>query len=125
LTFKRKLIKIEDKYFIKLNLDIAKGWHAYAKLTKETEYFIATTIKFILPKGVKLVGKLNKPKTYPYADIKGVELYQNGNEFTQEISLNQKIMKGKKIKVIINYQLCDDYSCRAPDFKELELEIIN
>ncbi len=124
LSFTGQLVPLKgNKYQLKLLVDIKEGWHGYAKLTEETNYFIPTTIELQLPNGVVQKKEMQLPKTYPYADAKGVELFKGKCEFIQELVMDGNLATGSLIKATLNYQLCDDYMCKPPADLTIEIKL--
>lgn len=113
----------KNRYILQISLTIDDGWHAYAKLTPETNYFIPTEIELIMPKGSQLVGEMSMPKTFPYDDLKDVEVYKGRSVFTQKFTVDKSFSANEDFKVLINYQLCNDYLCKMPTTKELHISL--
>ncbi len=113
----------KNNYTLQITVNIKEGWHAYAKVTPETSYFIPTKIDLIMPKGSKLIGEMTPPKTYPYEDLKDVEIYKGLFVFNQKFMVDESFSKNEDFKVLINYQLCNDYLCKLPTTKELIINL--
>jgi hypothetical protein len=107
-----------NNYTLELVVNINEGWHIYAELTPETNFFIPTALEFVLPLGVKTVGELITPKTYSYENMKGVKFYKGKSIFKQKLMVSNAALKNGEIKAIINYQLCNEYSCKMPNTME-------
>lgn len=113
----------KNNYMLQVSVTIDEGWHAYAKLTSETNYFIPTNIEIIIPTGSHLVGEMAMPNTFPYENLKGVEVYKGVSVFKQKITVDKSFSKNDGFKVLINYQLCNDYLCKVPATKELIISL--
>lgn len=113
----------QNSYTLQIAVTIDEGWHAYAKLTPETNYFIPTKIEFVMPDGSQLIGEVSTPKTYPYDDLKDVEVYKGDFVFKQKFTIDQSFTKNDDLKVMINYQLCNDYLCKMPTTKEFSVSL--
>lgn len=113
----------QNSYRLQIAVSIDVGWHAYAKLTPETNYFIPTKIELIMPEGSQLVGEMTMPKTFPYEDLEDVVVYKGEFVFNQKFEIDQSFTKLDDLKVLINYQLCNDYLCKMPATKAFSVKI--
>lgn len=112
-----------NTYTLQIAVTIEEGWHAYAKLTPETNYFIPTKIELIMPEGSQLIGEMSMPKTFPYEDLKDVEVYKGVSVFNQKFTVDKSFSKNDDFKVMIDYQLCNDYLCKMPTTKEFSINL--
>lgn len=113
----------DDLYRLQISINIKKGWHVYATVTPETNQFLPTKIDILTPRGSKLKGAMVMAEAFPFEDLPGVDIYKGTSVFNQEIKINKSFKAPADFKILINYQLCDDYTCKMPETKELVITL--
>ena len=91
---------------IVLRVKIHPGYHIYARVA-DSDPFVATTVEFCLPEGVKAVGEMQRPSGKIYNSA-GTVVYEGEIEFRQEVSGQGAVT------CAINYQCCNDQICMPP-----------
>lgn len=113
----------ESNYTLEISFNIKEGWRAYAKLTPETNYFIPTQINLVLPDGSKLIDEMIFPETHSDESLEGVEVYKGNSVFSQKLMIDEESLENGELTVIIDYQICNDYTCKMPNTKELIINL--
>lgn len=118
-----KLVYSEDKKKADLVISatLLKGWHIYA-LVPEDSPFIVTEPKLELPDGVKVVKDWETSAALPFADNKGVFVFEDKASFKVTIDC-AAVKPGTVIKCGLFYQTCNDNKCLQPTTKMLEIHI--
>ena len=106
---------------------IADGWHLYGMKMPETGPK-PTQVKFELPAGVELTGKLtvNRGTVRKYDDMFGGELEYWGSgelKFTRHF----KITKAEghiPIKCMVSFMGCNDETCLPPQLKSFNITLM-
>jgi thiol:disulfide interchange protein len=116
-----KQVTVGDTVELLIRIDVDEGWYVYATdADNEVKGMTALSIGFLLPKGMKLIGKVELPDPIyheEYTVYKGL-----GNIFKQRVLL-EKAMGGTKpvIHGTVHYQACDAQSCLPPTIAKFEM----
>ncbi|RZV57916.1 MAG: hypothetical protein EX254_10235, partial [Flavobacteriaceae bacterium] len=116
----------DDEFELVFIADMDEGWHIYSQYPEiEDDGPIATEIIFMDATGnYSLIGKTTEPPTEPvYEEAFDMEVKYFGGkaEFKQRIKiLNPDLAL---IKAEVNWQICDDKRCLAPDMEEIAFNL--
>ncbi|WP_405291757.1 hypothetical protein [Algibacter sp. Ld11] len=119
LALKATLVWSEDKsqLAIIMKATLLEGWHIYAYVP-ETQPYIATDMRLILPKGITKIKDWENPYSTPYEN--GIYIYEGSIVFVQYCSVNS-FNKDDVITSGLYYQTCDIRKCFPPETKTISL----
>ncbi|GAB5400187.1 MAG: thioredoxin family protein [Aureisphaera sp.] len=116
-----------QQYEILINAEIDAGWHLYSQkqFGEEFEGPIPTEIYFNATDSTyRLVGETKEPQIKPIYDKVfdlDVVYFEDKVEFSQVIEMIND--KDFKAVVEVNYSVCDDEKCLAPESKSFEVNL--
>ncbi|MCR5827945.1 MAG: thioredoxin family protein [Bacteroidales bacterium] len=124
VTWSATSSKVQDGlYNVEVTAVIPSGWHIY-DLEEYKGGPNPTTIKFTLPKGAKAVGdlKVSKEPVRYHDDIFNMEIgyWDAVVTFTQQVEFKEK---SGKATVDIEWMMCNDTSCSAPQEEQLKVTL--
>ncbi len=110
---------------IELRADIKEGWHLYGFRMPE-DGPMPTDIRFSLPKGVKLIGKLKPSQEVVrrFDDMFDCEVeFWSGKEivFTQKLAIGSST-GSVSVRCEVSYMGCDDNTCLP--YRQLSFNVI-
>lgn len=97
---------------VEIRLDVAAGWHIYAKGSPGPE--VQTTVKLVdLPKGVASKGEWTWPTPNPGAE--GTKIYEGEVTIRRTLQLSADVPTGPiEIGCQVTYQACNATACKPP-----------
>ncbi len=107
----------EGRFEVTLEVDLLKGWHAYASTPEESAYTVLSH-KLSLPEGVTQVGDWVRPPTHPSPGEPGTAIFEGHVLFTCEVEADDRA-SAEEITCAVRYQVCDDSMCLPPTSKVL------
>jgi len=116
----------DDEFELVFIADMDEGWHIYSQYPEiEDDGPIATEIIFLDATGnYSLIGRTTEPASKPvFEEAFDMEVKYFGGkaEFKQRIKrLNPELAL---IKAEVNWQICDDKRCLAPDMAEITFNL--
>ncbi len=124
VSWKTSIQSVSDnQYELIYEAQLEKGWHLYSQYLPP-DGALPTVFLYREPKGnFELIGKSKEYGSIKkFDEIFGLELsfFENKARFVQKIKVVNPTLK--KIKVSVEYQLCDDKSCTM-DFDEFVFTI--
>ena len=97
------------RFELTLDVDIHEGWHAYDAVPANSGYR-PLSIDLELPKGVRRVGKWQKPVSVPSTDEPGLTLFEGPLRFRCELESS----KAAEVICKVRYQVCNANRCMEP-----------
>lgn len=116
-----KQLIVGDTVELLIRLDVDEGWYIYAADTdNEVKGMTALSIAFLLPKGMKLIGKVEVPDPIYHEEY---TVYRGlGNIFKQRVLLEKATGISKPVILgTVQYQACDAQSCLPPTAARFEV----
>jgi thiol:disulfide interchange protein len=114
----------KGEYKIIVTAKIDKGWHTYSQFLAEGGP-VATALTFDKDnKDIQLIGKTTETSTKVHSGhdpVFDMQLKYFENDLTLEQKV--KVLKDTKLKVALEFMMCDDKSCLPPDLKEFEFDL--
>lgn len=118
------VVSAGEIFHVNLSIIVNKGWHINSNKPND---------EFLIPSEVSVKSdfvKLNSV-TYPKAEEinfsfsdQPVSVYEGNTSAKLQLKANKDIKAGKyKVKVVLDYQACNDVSCLPPNATETEFEI--
>ncbi|MES2621263.1 MAG: cytochrome c biogenesis protein CcdA [Bacteroidota bacterium] len=114
----------KGEYKLILTAKIDKGWHTYSQFISN-DGPVPTSLTFDKNnKNVQLIGKVTEAGTKIHSGhdpVFDMELKYFENDLTLEQQV--KVLKDTKLKVTLEFMLCDDARCLPPDLLEFEFDL--
>ncbi|MDA7978593.1 MAG: protein-disulfide reductase DsbD N-terminal domain-containing protein [Pirellulales bacterium] len=102
-----------SEFNIQLRLDIQEGWHVYAATKQNVGAMIPLSVRFELPKSLKLNGELAVPEP-AFQGLEEIYVGQ-GVVFTQVLRVSNDAEIGEQsITANVRYQVCNQRVCLPP-----------
>ncbi|MFT6209790.1 MAG: thiol:disulfide interchange protein DsbD [Bacteroidia bacterium] len=111
------------EYELQFRAIIEEHWHVYSMNLPEETMTVPTAFEFDSLKGIELIGKVVEPEPITEFDpVNEEELswFENEVTFTQKVRLTDSI---GKVSGALNFMVCDDEKCLAPEWVEFEFEL--
>lgn len=117
------VVKVGETFNVNLSIVVNKGWHINSNKPND---------EFLIPSEVSVKSDAAKltSVTYPKAEEinfsfseKPVSVYEGKTSAKLQLKANKELKPGKyKVKVVLDYQACNDVSCMPPNATETEFE---
>jgi len=114
----------DNEFELQFTATIDPHWHVYSQFLEE-DGPIPTSFSFKESKDFKLIGKVKEPKALEDYDPNfqmTLKWFENSVTFRQKI----KVLKEGAVKILgeLEFMVCDDKQCLAPEYVEYEFELV-
>jgi len=125
ISWTKEVKSLDDNQFeVIFKAHLVEGWHVYS-LDNTNKDIIPTNVTFAKSTDFELVGKLNytgKKKT-EFSKAFGTDLTTLGGMVVYTQRIKAKSKSSFVIKASVEYQVCNDQSCLAPEIREYDILI--
>jgi hypothetical protein len=107
---------------LKLNAELADGWHLYSQHIANDIGPVPTTFQFDPNKSYKLIGKVDEPKPIQEYDDNFealLDYFEHQVEFTQRISVRSSTV----LTGTVTYMACNSTQCLPPTDEHFTIQL--
>lgn len=109
LSYRIECEKKQYSAMLRIYLKFKDGWHGYANIPATTTMGMNPTIVSVeKSEGIKFGGEVMEPYVGNNPVLTGT------NEYLLEVWAKDNKFEGKKLKIHVNYQACDEHKCLPP-----------